>query len=65
MKKASEYHQHARECRNLAAGAKTEAQREMLLKMAETWDKLGNEREARVAQRQRLHDLLGDAASPN
>jgi hypothetical protein len=57
MKKASEYHQHATECRILAARASIDDQRQMLIKMAETWDTLANEREARVAQKQRLHDL--------
>jgi hypothetical protein len=58
MKKASEYHQHAGECRELAARATTDDQRQMLLKMAETWESLANERAARVAQKHRLEELL-------
>lgn len=44
MKKASEYRQHAQECRDLAATMESEAQREQLLVMAEHWDKLARER---------------------
>jgi len=39
MKKASEYHQHADECRALAATMKTGEQREQLLRMAEMWER--------------------------
>ncbi|MCB8820221.1 hypothetical protein [Microvirga rosea] len=46
MKKASEYRQHAAECRKLAETMPTGDQREQLLAMAETWDKLAREREA-------------------
>jgi hypothetical protein len=42
----------------VAARATTDDQRQMLLKMAETWEALANDREARVAQKQRLDDLL-------
>ena len=60
MKKASEYRQHAAECRQLAASANTEEQREMLLKMAATWEGLAHDRGARVAQKERLDKLLKD-----
>ncbi len=43
MKKASEYRQHAEECRVLARGIQGE-QRDQLLEMAATWDKLAAER---------------------
>ena len=43
MKKASEYRQHAEECRVLARGIQGE-QRDRLLEMAATWDKLAAER---------------------
>jgi hypothetical protein len=43
MKKASEYRQHAEECRLLAKGTQGE-QRDQLLEMAATWDKLALER---------------------
>ena len=60
MKKASEYLQHAAECRELAGRATTDEQRRMLLAMAKTWEGLARERAARVAQKQRL-DALGRA----
>ena len=60
MKSAADYLQHASECRDLAATAHTDDQRQMLLKMAATWENLGKEREARVAQKRRLDALLSD-----
>jgi hypothetical protein len=57
MKKASEYFQHAIECRELAARATTDEQRKMLLRMAETWEGLAHERETRMAQQHRLEEL--------
>jgi hypothetical protein len=44
MKKASEYRQHANECRALAASAATTEHREQLLEMARTWDRLAADR---------------------
>ncbi len=43
MKKASEYRTHAVECRDLAASMDGE-QREQLLEMAATWERLASER---------------------
>jgi hypothetical protein len=43
LKKASEYRQHAEECRQLAKGIQGE-QRDRLLEMATTWDNLAQER---------------------
>ncbi len=43
MKKASEYLEHARECRELAKQMQGE-QRDQLLEMARTWDRLAEER---------------------
>lgn len=43
MKKASEYRQHAEECRMLAKGTQGE-HRDRLLAMAATWDNLASER---------------------
>ena len=45
VKKLSEYRQHASECRSLAATMPSDDQREQLLAMAETWDRLAEERE--------------------
>ncbi|HEX2552166.1 MAG TPA: hypothetical protein VHL98_00595 [Microvirga sp.] len=44
MKKASEYRQHAEECRVMANQSKPGPQRDQLLEMARTWDKLAEER---------------------
>jgi hypothetical protein len=44
MKKASEYRQHAEECRVLARGMEQGEQRDQLLEMAATWDRLAAER---------------------
>jgi len=44
MKKASEYRQHAQECRDLAAKMERDQGREQLLAMAEHWDKLAQDR---------------------
>lgn len=43
MKKASEYRTHADECRALARGV-TGEQRDQLLEMAATWERLAEER---------------------
>lgn len=44
MKKASEYRQHAQECRALAASMASDEQRALMLRMAEHWDKLAEDR---------------------
>jgi hypothetical protein len=44
MKKASEYRQHAEECRILAAKMEFGDQREQLLSMAAHWEKLAEDR---------------------
>jgi hypothetical protein len=44
MKKASEYRQHAEECRALARKLGPSEHRNQLLEMAATWDKLAAER---------------------
>lgn len=48
MKKASEYREHADECRKLAASMDGE-QREQLLKMAENWEQLAEDRARLIA----------------
>jgi hypothetical protein len=57
MKDASEYLQHADECRELSARATTDEQREQLLTMAETWLRLARERDGRMAQQKRREAL--------
>ena len=44
MKKASEYREHANECRALAAKMETLADREQLLAMAAHWEQLAKDR---------------------
>jgi len=44
MKKASEYREHAKECRALAAQMELAAQREHMLEMAEHWEQLAADR---------------------
>lgn len=65
MKKASEYRQYATECRSLATSATSEDHRQMLLRMAETWDNLGSLREARMSQKERLRELDDALAAPH
>jgi hypothetical protein len=43
VKRAEEYRRHADECRMLARGAATAEDREQILAMAETWEKLAFE----------------------
>jgi hypothetical protein len=49
VKKASEYRQHAEECRILAKQVPDGVQRNQLLEMAKTWDALAEDRD-RLAQ---------------
>jgi hypothetical protein len=44
MKKASEYRQHAQECRELAKHMPVGGQRDQLLEMAGTWENLAEDR---------------------
>jgi hypothetical protein len=46
MKKAEEYRHHAKECRALAKGLEAGEQREQLLTLAATWERLADERTA-------------------
>lgn len=54
VKKASEFRQHAVECRQLAAGVQ-DIQREQLLEMARTWDRLAEERSELVRRHPELN----------
>ena len=54
MKKASEYRLHAQECRTLANAMDQGEQRDQLLEMAATWERLAAERSELV---QRHPDL--------
>jgi len=57
MKKASEYHHHGKECRELAARSGHAEHRATLIKMAETWENLARNREAHVARLRRIKAL--------
>lgn len=55
MKKASEYRQHAEECRQLAGRMDVGEHRDQLLEMAATWERLADERSELV----RRHPEMG------
>jgi hypothetical protein len=57
MKKASEYRQHAQECRALAARMERGDARDQLLRMAATWEELARERSALI---ERHPELAGE-----
>lgn len=57
MKKASEYKEHAEECRALARRSKSPEDRDMLLNMAATWDSLAENRLKATERQQRLAKL--------
>ncbi|NEX94981.1 hypothetical protein [Caulobacter sp. 17J65-9] len=54
MKKASEYRQHADECRQLANRMGVGEHRDQLLEMAATWEALAADREALVTRHPEL-----------
>lgn len=58
MKKASEYRQHAAECRSIAAQMDSLEQRQQILEMAEHWEKLAADRIAWIEK----HPELAPAA---
>jgi hypothetical protein len=57
MRKASEYHLRAEECRGLASRAENPDHKSMLVTMAETWETLAQQREALVARKERIAAL--------
>ena len=64
MRKVSEYHLHAGECRSLAALMPSGDQRDQLLAMAETWDRLADERERALALPDGDRAANGQAEAP-
>jgi hypothetical protein len=56
MKKVENYRTHAAECRTMARRSSPE-ERDMLLKMAETWDYLASSREGQIAWQQRMESI--------
>lgn len=59
MKKASEYREHAEECRVMANRTANAAHKASLIQMAETAENLAREREERVARQVRIAALNG------
>ena len=57
MRKIEDYRHHAEECRTLARRSKTQGDRDMLLNMAATWDKLAEGRAKTIETQQRLATL--------
>jgi hypothetical protein len=54
MKKIEEYKEHAQECRDLARRSRTQADRDMLLNMATTWEALADGRAKTINTKNRL-----------
>jgi hypothetical protein len=50
MKTLEEYRQHADECRRLADRARTREDREALLMIATSWDKLAGDRDRKITK---------------
>jgi hypothetical protein len=63
VKKASEYRRHAVECRQLASGVQG-VQREQLIEMAVTWERLADER-AEFIQRHPELAMEGEPRAAN
>jgi hypothetical protein len=57
MKKIEEYKEHAQECRELARRSKTQADRDMLLNMAATWEDLALGRAKTIETKNRLASI--------
>jgi hypothetical protein len=58
LKLLEEYAEHARDCREAAANAKSDEEREHLLKMAERWGELARQRAAHLHLEDVLAELL-------
>lgn len=61
MKTVVDYRRHAEECRALAKQMKVGEQRDQLLKMAETWETLANERQRTL----RVGAQAGEKSDPD
>jgi hypothetical protein len=62
VKKASEYRQHAAECREMARKATT-PQRDQLLEMAKTWGSLAEDRDKQIARQERTDRQMARIAN--
>jgi hypothetical protein len=54
MKAVQQYLEHAHECQQLAGRARTDEDRNAMLKMAEAWEELAKSREVMLQRRARL-----------
>ena len=54
MRKIEEYKEHAEECRTLARRSKSQADRDMLMNMATTWESLAEGRTRSMEIKNRL-----------
>jgi hypothetical protein len=54
MKKVEEYRAHVAECRAMARRSRCPDERQMLLKMADTWDSLALNRQGQIARQECL-----------
>jgi hypothetical protein len=57
MRKIEDYRLHAQECCELAARARNDADRQMLLNMAKTWETMAVGRVEQLRRNQRLKAL--------
>ena len=65
MRKTADYRRHAEECRALARSAAKGEQREQLLIMAQTWEKLAEERAPRADGKAAGDGAVNDNAGGN
>ena len=65
MKRTEEYLLHARECRDLAKQMQSGEQRDQLLKMAETWEVLAEERRRALITRGEEDTLADGTPDPS
>jgi hypothetical protein len=56
LKKVSEYEEHVRECQLLAQSAASPEHKAMLVRMAETWQGLADERRRKLAKEGQVAD---------
>jgi hypothetical protein len=63
MKKTDEYLKQAKDCRGLAKQMVGGAQRDQLMKMAETWEVLAAERERTLRTRGESQEEQGDSST--
>jgi hypothetical protein len=61
VRKASEYRDHAEECRELARREEADEHRDQLLEMAAMWDKLARERSELIRNHPELADREEEA----